>query len=157
LYYYGARYYDAELSRFIQPDSIFPDDPTGNSQALNRYTYVYNNPLKFTDPTGNQPRHKKKQDDEVEEQQKIASTADKSSSPKGVDTGATTAKKGSRGVGGADSNGDSSSMYIAKPDIPSIEESVDIKHRVKWRYFNQKDTKTIIDQAIEDVKEGGYF
>ncbi len=50
LYYYNARYYDPELGRFIQPDTIVPDP--GNPQALNRYTYVNNNPLKYVDPTG---------------------------------------------------------------------------------------------------------
>ncbi len=53
LYYYGARYYDPKLARFTQPDTIVPDP--GSSQALNRYSYVYNNPLRFTDPTGNDP------------------------------------------------------------------------------------------------------
>jgi RHS repeat-associated protein len=53
LYYYGARYYDPELARFIQADSTIPDPEF--SQALNRYAYVYNNPLKFTDPTGQDP------------------------------------------------------------------------------------------------------
>ncbi len=51
LYYYGARYYDPKLARFTQPDTIVPDP--GSSQALNRYSYTYNNPLVFTDPTGN--------------------------------------------------------------------------------------------------------
>jgi RHS repeat-associated protein len=52
LYYYNSRYYDAELGRFIQPDSIVPEpkDP----QTLNRYTYVLNNPLKLVDPSGHQ-------------------------------------------------------------------------------------------------------
>ena len=50
LYYYNARYYDAELGRFTQPDTIVPD-PT-DSQQFNRYTYVDNNPLKYTDPSG---------------------------------------------------------------------------------------------------------
>ncbi len=49
LYFYGSRYYDPELARFIQPDSVVPG---GGSQSLNRYTYCVNNPLKFTDPTG---------------------------------------------------------------------------------------------------------
>ncbi len=53
LYYYGARYYDAELGRFIQADTTVPDP--GFSQAFNRYAYVYNNPIKFSDPTGQFP------------------------------------------------------------------------------------------------------
>ena len=51
LYYYGARYYDAEIGRFISPDTDVPDFT--NPQALNRYSYVLNNPLRYTDPTGN--------------------------------------------------------------------------------------------------------
>jgi len=53
LYYYNARYYDPELARFIQLDTTVPDPEF--SQAYNRYAYVYNNPLKFTDPTGQCP------------------------------------------------------------------------------------------------------
>ena len=52
LYYYGARYYDTELARFIQPDTIIPGRITDNSQVLNRYSYVMNNPLKYIDPSG---------------------------------------------------------------------------------------------------------
>jgi RHS repeat-associated protein len=52
LYYYSARYYDPLLARFIQPDTVLPDQ---SSQALNRYTYCNNNPLIFTDPSGNNP------------------------------------------------------------------------------------------------------
>ncbi len=50
LYYYQARYYDPVLGRFIQPDPLVPDlyDP----QSLNPYSYVLNNPLRYTDPTG---------------------------------------------------------------------------------------------------------
>jgi len=50
LYYYGARYYDPEIGRFISADSKVPDPL--NSQSLNRYSYCLNNPLKYTDPTG---------------------------------------------------------------------------------------------------------
>jgi RHS repeat-associated protein len=46
----GARWYDPELGRWLSPDSIVPD-PT-NPQSLNRYAYVHNRPLNFTDPTG---------------------------------------------------------------------------------------------------------
>lgn len=51
LYYYEARYYDPTLGRFISADTIVPNprDP----QDLNRYTYVGNNPFRYTDPTGN--------------------------------------------------------------------------------------------------------
>lgn len=50
LYYYGARYYNPQLGRFISADTIVgnPGDP----QDLNRYTYAGNNPLLYTDPTG---------------------------------------------------------------------------------------------------------
>ena len=50
LMYYGARYYDPELSQFIQPDTLIQD--LYNPQNLNRYSYVLNNPYKYTDPTG---------------------------------------------------------------------------------------------------------
>jgi RHS repeat-associated protein len=51
VYDYGnARLYNAYTGRFMQPDSIAPE--AGNPQALNRYSYVVNNPLRYTDPTG---------------------------------------------------------------------------------------------------------
>ncbi len=46
----GSRYLDPALARWIQPDSIVPD-PT-NPQMLNRYSYVGNTPIVYTDPTG---------------------------------------------------------------------------------------------------------
>jgi RHS repeat-associated protein len=48
LYYYGARWYDPTLCRWIQPDTIAP----GGVQGLDRYAYVINNPVKYIDPTG---------------------------------------------------------------------------------------------------------
>ena len=53
LYFYNARYYDPYLNRFLSPDTIVPD-PT-NPQSLNRYSYVLNNPLRYTDPSGHFP------------------------------------------------------------------------------------------------------
>ena len=50
LYYYGARYYDPVVGRFISPDSIVPNP--GNPQSLNRYAYCLNNPINVIDPTG---------------------------------------------------------------------------------------------------------
>jgi RHS repeat-associated protein len=53
LSYYGARWYDAKLARFLTPDSIVPD--TANPQDWNRYTYVRNNPAKLIDHSGHCP------------------------------------------------------------------------------------------------------
>ena len=50
LYFYQARYYDPHLGRFISADTIVPKP--FNSQSLNRYSYVLNNPLNYVDPTG---------------------------------------------------------------------------------------------------------
>ncbi len=55
LYYYGARWYDPALGRFVQADTVTPD----GVQALDRYAYVNNNPLKYTDPTGHLPKIEK--------------------------------------------------------------------------------------------------
>ncbi|MFZ5875106.1 MAG: RHS repeat domain-containing protein [Nitrospirota bacterium] len=50
LYYYGARYYDSSIGRFISPDAIVPSMEV--PQTLNRYSYVSNNPLRYRDPSG---------------------------------------------------------------------------------------------------------
>jgi RHS repeat-associated protein len=46
----GSRLHNAYTGRFISADTIVPE--AGNPQALNRYSYVLNNPLRYTDPTG---------------------------------------------------------------------------------------------------------
>lgn len=45
-----ARYYDASVGRFISNDIFhgFASVP----QSINQFAYVYNNPLKFIDPSG---------------------------------------------------------------------------------------------------------
>lgn len=50
LYYYVARWYDPSFARFAQADTIVPEP--GNSQSLNRYSYVLNCPTGRLDPTG---------------------------------------------------------------------------------------------------------
>lgn len=54
LMYYRARYYDPSLNRFVSADTLVPDGK--NPQAFNRYAYGLNNPVKYTDPTGHDPR-----------------------------------------------------------------------------------------------------
>ncbi len=46
----NGRIYDPKLGRMLQADP-FVQDPK-NSQSLNRYSYVLNNPLSYTDPSG---------------------------------------------------------------------------------------------------------
>jgi RHS repeat-associated protein len=53
LVYMNARYYDPTLGRFISADTVVPDP--GNPQALNRYAFVYNNPISNVDPSGHVP------------------------------------------------------------------------------------------------------
>jgi len=52
LYNYDARLYDPVIGRFISADSIVED--IFIPQTLNRYSYVRNNPLRYTDPTGHE-------------------------------------------------------------------------------------------------------
>jgi RHS repeat-associated protein len=49
----NARLYDTSIAKFMSPDSVTPDPYDG--QSYNRYAYVTNNPLSFTDTTGNDP------------------------------------------------------------------------------------------------------
>lgn len=46
----NGRIYDPQIGRFMSADPIIQD--IGDSQALNRYSYVRNNPLNLVDPTG---------------------------------------------------------------------------------------------------------
>jgi RHS repeat-associated protein len=53
LYYLMARYYDANIGRFLTRDSFhgFEDDP----QSLNLYSYTKNNPVIYVDHDGHNP------------------------------------------------------------------------------------------------------
>lgn len=55
LYYYGARYYDPALGRFVSPDPLYMGDPercATNPVACSLFAYANNNPMAFIDPTG---------------------------------------------------------------------------------------------------------
>ncbi len=47
---YKARFYSAYLNRFLQPDTLIPSP--ANPQSWNRYSYVGNSPVNFSDPSG---------------------------------------------------------------------------------------------------------
>jgi len=53
LYFYNARWYDQELARFVEADSIVPD--AGNAVSYDRYAYALNNPIRYNDPSGHWP------------------------------------------------------------------------------------------------------
>ncbi len=50
LIHMNGRVYDPVIGRFLSPDPWIQDP--NNSQSFNRYSYVWNNPLRYTDPTG---------------------------------------------------------------------------------------------------------
>jgi|GEM_PF-4258527 len=50
-YYYGARCYDPEIGRFVTADPFIIGTM---SQGLNRYSYCFNSPMNYIDPTGYQ-------------------------------------------------------------------------------------------------------
>jgi len=67
LYYFGARYYNPRLGRWITPEPrLYSTHPKlalnrKNPQGLNPYTYCFNNPLKYIDVEGKweEPEHAK--------------------------------------------------------------------------------------------------
>ncbi|MEO0095185.1 MAG: RHS repeat-associated core domain-containing protein [candidate division WOR-3 bacterium] len=54
VYYFGARYYDPWLGRFLTPDPLGKFD-SQDPRTLNPYIYCLNNPVRFIDPDGELP------------------------------------------------------------------------------------------------------
>jgi RHS repeat-associated protein len=48
--YYNARWYDPDLGRFIQADTVVANPYAASN--YDRYSYTNNNPVKYNDPTG---------------------------------------------------------------------------------------------------------
>ena len=53
-YYLNSRYYDPEIGRFINPDAAIGQ--VGNIKGNNMFTYALNNPIMYSDLTGNWPK-----------------------------------------------------------------------------------------------------
>jgi len=51
LKYYGARFYDSAVGRFVSADTVIP----GGTQGYDRYAYSVNNPIRYSDPSGHWP------------------------------------------------------------------------------------------------------
>ncbi|MBI5934478.1 MAG: RHS repeat-associated core domain-containing protein [Chloroflexi bacterium] len=51
IYFFQSRWFDPSLGRFMSPDTIVPTSTQG-TQAWDRYAFVNNNPVRYTDPTG---------------------------------------------------------------------------------------------------------
>lgn len=52
--WFATRYMSSAQGRFTSPDSLLSSGRPEQPQSWNRYAYVLNNPLRFTDPTGQQ-------------------------------------------------------------------------------------------------------
>ena len=54
-YYVSSRYYDPEIGRWINADSVIAG-VGGSVQGYNLFAYCFNNPVNMSDPTGNWPK-----------------------------------------------------------------------------------------------------
>ena len=55
LYYLQSRYYDADIGRFINADSVIAD-VGGSIQGYNMFSYCFNKPVNMSDLSGNWPK-----------------------------------------------------------------------------------------------------
>lgn len=154
LLYYHARYYDPGLGRFVSPDTLVPGsggsaltvwpsaptaaarfqqggkpkqgEPTAPTltQALNRYSYVRNNPLHTTNPSGH-------------------------SECEGMENGSVEGKCGGVGGGGDDPGGGDNP---GEPTTPGAKSSEDIPEQLNPKQFSEDEEELIAELQANGVK-----
>jgi RHS repeat-associated protein len=104
LIHMNGRVYDAELGRFLSADKYI--QAPYNTQSFNRYSYVWNNPLKYTDPSGWMAAFKEERAIQKENYDKTGSAYDESwrdSNNDNYDRGAVQQSNMRRGLKGLES------------------------------------------------------
>ena len=148
LYYYGARYYDPAIGRFITADSIVQDP--GDPQSFNRYSYVRNNPLRYVDPTGHDCECYEYDDDTGE-------CIDLECDPSGTNGGGGGVGNGSGGGGGGNggsSDWNSSGSGGAAGDSGS---SGYYGYGGGYDWIGSGATDNIPEQTYNSCGEGNYY
>ncbi len=85
--YFNARYYASVQGRFTSPDVPLVDQSASDPQSWNLYSYVRNNPLGLTDPTGHSAQGICKE--ACQESRKRAEEARKQAEAEGIDVAVT--------------------------------------------------------------------
>ncbi|MBV6401908.1 MAG: hypothetical protein CNIPEHKO_02211 [Anaerolineales bacterium] len=123
IYHYQSRFYSPKLGRFLSADSLVPNP--FNPQDYNRYSYVRNNPVRYTDPSGHMCSDPEDPtptcDNSFLSTTKVGNKVVKGS---GLDAGKPTSKavkpKKGNGGGGGDPLGGASGGTGGEPNLPPV-------------------------------------
>ncbi|NQZ12897.1 MAG: glycohydrolase toxin TNT-related protein [Algicola sp.] len=125
----NGRAYDPELGRFLSVDPFitFPED----GQSLNPYSYVMNNPLKYTDPSGYtaKPRLTLKERNKIKESGATAVLVSESTNADGSVTRelfAVKLKSNGAGSGSNPQSGDKGNADAGTPTAPKTTRNKDM-------------------------------
>jgi RHS repeat-associated protein len=163
--YFGARYYNSSVGRFLSPDPFLnsghPEDP----QSWNRYSYVRNNPLGRTDPTGLYDFSKcAKGDSNCQAEKDRFNTGIKKANAllKGMDPKSKEAKELSKALKALGSAGDKNGVTVAfgKTVTGGDMETAGSHITVDFNAVDQsqlaagKNIDGVVDDAADEVHEG---